>query len=93
MDLIVNQLKLARTVEYKVQVLSETSEAVISYQDRLHSVSVKGTCSCTFQKTLLMPCRHIFEFIVASVFDPSLVADRWLKQFQVHVGKSTDDDL
>ena len=93
-DLIVSQLKLARTTEYTVQVVSESDKAVISYQDRSHSVSVKGTCSCTFQKTLLMPCRHVFKYRIhcgLTVFDPSLVADRWLKQFQIHVGKSTDD--
>ena len=95
-DLIVNQLKLARTVEYKVQVLSEACKAVISYQDRSHSVSVKGTCTYAFQKPLLMSCRHIFKYQIhcgLTVFDPSLVADRWLKWFQIHVGESTDDDL
>ena len=40
-----------------------------------------------------MPCQHVFKYRLhcdLEVFDRSLVADRWLKQFQIHVG---DDDF
>lgn len=65
-DLIVNQIKLLRTVDYKVQVLSETGEAVISHQDRSHSqenflLHISEDCSCL--ETYLN-----IEFIVASQY-------------------------
>ena len=88
-DLMVEQMKLALTIEYTVQILPDAT-AVISYKSRSHSVSPKdGTCSCTFQQTLLMPCRHIFKYrdhCSISMFEPSLVASRWLKSYQVQVG-------
>ena len=93
-DIIVNQLKVAKSVEYEVKVSNESNKATISYQDRSHLVSLDiGTCSCTFQRTMLMPCRHVFKYRLhcgLEVFNRSLVADRWLKQFQIHV---CDDDF
>ena len=50
--MIVNQLKVAKSVDYEVKLSKENSEAVVSYQDRSYSVD-KGTCSCTFQRTML----------------------------------------
>lgn len=96
-DMIVNQLKVAKSVDYEVKLSKENTEAVVSYQDRSHSVSIdKGTCSCTFQRTMLMPCRHVFKCRLDCglvVFDQSLVANRWLKQYQIHVGESNDENL
>ena len=96
-DMIVNQLKVAKSVDYDVNLSKEKSEAVVSYQDRSYSVSVdKGTCSCTFQRTMLMPCRHVFKCRLDCdlvIFDQSLVADRWLKQYQIHVGESKDENV
>ena len=96
-DMIV---KVAKNVDYEVKLSKENTEAVVSYQDRSHSVSVdKGTCSCTFQRTMLMPCRpcrHVFKCRLDCglvVFDQSLVADRWLKQYQIHIGESNDKNL
>ena len=64
--------------------------AKISYKERSHTVSPKvGTCTCTFQQILLMPCRHIFkyrDYCGDVMFEPSLVANRWLKSYQCHVG-------
>ena len=95
--MIVNQLKVARSVDYEVKLSKENTEATFSYQDCSHSVSIhKETCSCTFQRTMLMPCRHIFKCRLDCglvIFDHSLVADRWLKQYQIHVGESTDESL
>ena len=96
-DMIVNQLKVAKSVDYDVNLSKEKSEAVVSYQDRSYSVSVdKGTCSCTFQRTMLMPCRHVFKCRLDCdlvIFDQSLVANRWLKQYQIHVGESKDENV
>ena len=47
-DLMVEQMKLALTIEYTVQILLDAT-TVISYKSHSHSVSPKdGTCSCTF---------------------------------------------
>ena len=95
-DMIVNQLKV-KSVDYEVKLSKEKCEAVVSYQDRSYSVSVdKGTCSCTFQRTILMPRRHVFKCRLDCdlvIFDQSLVADRWLKQYQIHVGESMDENV
>ena len=96
-DMIVNQLKVARSVDYQVELSKENAETVLSYQDRSYSVSVdKGTRSCTFQRTMLMPCRHVFKCRLDCglvIFDQSLVANRWLKEYQIHVGESNDESL
>lgn len=95
-DMIVNQLKVAKSVDYEVKLSKENTEAIVSYQDRSYTVSVdKGTCSCTFQRTMLMPYRHVLKCRLDCglvVFDQSLVADRWLKQYQIHVGESNLQD-
>ena len=44
---------------------------------------------------MLMPCRHVFKCRLVSglvVFDQSLVVDRWLKQYQIHVGECTENN-
>jgi len=98
-DLMVKQIKLALQVDYTVQTLVDSSNVVISYKEHSHTVSPEaGTCTCTFQRTLLMPCRHIFKYrdhCGHAMFEPSLVAKRWLKSYQFHVGmafSSSHDD-
>lgn len=86
-------MKLALTIEYTVQILPHSKNVVVTYKNCSHSVLPEaGTCSCTFQQTLLMPCRHIFKYrdhCGSPMFEPSLVAKRWLKSYQVHVGASS----
>ena len=95
-DLMAEQMKLALTIEYNVHILPDSQDVVVSYKDRSHSVSPEaGAYSCTFQQTLLMPCRHIFKYRAYNgnpMFEPSLVANRWLKSYQVHVGASSNPD-
>ena len=91
-DLMAEQMKLALTIEYTVQILLDSNN-IVTHKNHSYSVSPEaGTCSCTFQQTLLMPCRHIFKYrdhCGNPMFDPSLVANRWLKSYQVHVGVSS----
>ena len=95
-DLMAEQMKLALTIEYTVHILPDSQDVVISYKDRSHSVSPEaGTCSCTFQQILLMPRRHIFKYRDYSgspMFEPSLVANGWLKSYQVQVGAPSNPD-
>jgi len=90
---MVEQMKLALTIEYTVQTLSDSKDVVISYKDCSHSVSPEtGTCSYTFQQTLLMPSRHIFRYcdhLGSPMFDTSMVTNRWLKSYQVHVSDTS----
>ena len=86
-------MKLAFTIQFTVQILPDSKNVVVTYKNCSHSVSPEaGTCSCTFQQTLLMPCRHIFKYrdhCGSPMFEPSLVAKRWSKSYQVHVGASS----
>ena len=86
------QLKLADTVHY--QFTSMETHVVVKYKERSHFVSLYDhSCSCSFRTTLLLPCRHLLAARVytgTAAFETSLVAARWLKQYQLHVGaKST----
>jgi len=56
------KVKLALQVDYTVETLVDSNNVIISYKEHSHTMSPEaGTCSCTFQQTLLMPCRHIFK--------------------------------
>jgi len=91
-DLMLKQMKLALEVDYTIQTFDDSNDVTISYKERTHTVSPEaGTCSCTFQQTLLMPCRHIFKYrdhCSVVMFDTSLIANRWLKSYQYHVGET-----
>ena len=48
--------------------------------------------SCAFYKTMCIPCRHIFSarhFLQLPLFLASMVPQRWLKQYQLCVDKSS----
>ena len=85
---IIQQVKLARTVSYEISA-SDQETTVITFEKKTHDVSQEnGSCSCAFSRTLLMPCRHNFFARIQNgleVIDCSLVAERWLKSYQVHV--------
>jgi len=74
-DLMVKQMK---SPDYTVETLVDSNGVVISYKERSHTVSPEaGKCSCTFQQTLLMLCRHIFKYCDHCgdvMFKPSLVS-------------------
>ena len=95
-EMILEQLKLAESIPYEFST-SET-QTVVKYKDRSHFVSVTDhSCSCSFRKTLQMPCRHLLAARThngTTTFEPFLVAERWLKQYQLHVGvkPATDSD-
>lgn len=43
-----------------------------------------STCSCTFHKSMILPCRHIFKFREQNeieLFAPELCDQRWTKQY------------
>lgn len=93
--LILEQLKLAQSVPYEFTV-SET-EIVVSYKQRSHVVSISDHyCSCSFRKTLQLPCRHLLAARIytpeTSVFESGLVAERWRKSYQLHAGVMPHDE-
>lgn len=70
----------------------------MKYKDRSHFVSVTDhSCSCSFRKTLQMPCRHLLAARThngTTTFETFVVSERWLKQYQLHAGvkPATDSD-
>lgn len=56
-DLILKQLELAESIPYEITI--DETEVVLKYKEHSHLVSLSSnSCSCTFRRTLLMPCRH-----------------------------------
>ena len=46
---------------------------------------MENQCSCSFKRTLLMPCRHILAVrrsLTMSLFEDAMVGKRWLKSFE-----------
>ncbi len=91
-DRVVEQLKLSQTIQY--QLTSESDgmmpDFVVAYNDHHHRVSLAtNSCSCSFSKTMGLPCRHLFVVRAAQelpVFDLTTVARRWHKDYQILVG-------
>ena len=89
-NLVCEQLELAGKVDYQFkQDLHEENTFEIRYKDHKHFVNIdSNSCTCTFSKTLGLPCRHMFaarrrqELVI---FCTSLVRDRWLKSYQIQV--------
>lgn len=85
--LILEQLKLAESIPFEFTV--EKTQTVVKYKERSHFVSISDhSCSCGFRTTMLMPCRHLLAARIHTgtvTFEPSLVAKRWLKQYQVYI--------
>ena len=88
------QLKLVESVSYEFS--TSERQTVVKYKDRSHFVSVTDHyCSCSFRKTLQMPCRHMLAARThngTTTFEPFLGAERWLKQYQLHVGVKSATD-
>lgn len=96
--MIVEQLKLAHSVQYEMSESGDDNQ-LVSPSGRVHTVSVSSdlglSCSCSFHGTLLrMPCRHIFfthlhQTVPGPVVEATMVANHWLKQYQLLVDVST----
>ena len=90
-ELILEQPKLAESVPYEFTVSG--TQIVVKYKEKSHFISVSdNTCSCSFMKTLLMLAARTNAG--TATFEPFLVAERWLKQYQLHIGvkPTTDGD-
>lgn len=99
-SLIIEQLKLAHTVDYKSGDNNGSDEfSVLSPNGKSYdivlSAEIGAVCNCPFHKTILLPCRHIF-FICQHqnfpIFENSLVANRWLKEYQPRIVVHTTGD-
>ncbi|XP_065891754.1 uncharacterized protein [Dysidea avara] len=83
------QMKLATSVKY---VFSQR-EGIVEVTSPNKSVyfvkpSDDITCTCTFYKTMFMPCRHIFaarRLLQLPLFQLSMVPQRWIKQYQLSI--------
>ena len=96
----VEQLKLARIVDYKSGDNNGSDEfSVLSPNGKSYGVvlsaEIGAVCNCAFHKTLLLPCRHIFfirQHQIFSIFENSLIANRWLKEYQPRIVVHTTGD-
>ena len=60
--LVIEQLKLSAKIAYSVTV-EDSTQIHVAYKNHLHRVSINDhqtSCSCSFWKTMILPCRHIF---------------------------------
>ena len=85
-DTMVNQLRLAHTVKYDISSKSDNQYLVTSKGINIYNVNLlDNQCSCSFRRTLVMPCRHIFavrQSLSMSAFEEEMVGQRWLKSYQ-----------
>ena len=93
---IVEQLKLSQKVAYEVTQEREHGTFLVTYRDHKHHVSLPThSCSCSFSKTMGLPCRHLFVVRAAQdlpAFELQLVANRWHKDYQLLIGSSDECD-
>ena len=84
--IILSQLKLAHTVDYEISATGDEHFDVTSRGINVYDVNaMENQCSCSFKRTLMMPCRHIFAVrrsLSMSLFEDAMVGKRWLKSYQ-----------
>ena len=90
-QLLLKQIQLAQKVEYVHQV--EGSLVTVTYKEKAYSVNMdRHTCTCSFQHTMCLPCRHIFSCRMQKelgVFEEAMVHKRWLKSYQSEAVKNS----
>ena len=70
----------------RVELQDEGTRYVVASGPRLLEVSVVS-CNCEFRTAMSLPCRHILavrQHENLQVFDSTLVAQRWTKQYYMH---------
>ena len=102
-DIILSQLKLAHTVDYEISATGDEHFDVTSRGINVYDVNaMENQCSCSFKRTLVMPCRHIFAVrrsLSMSLFEDAMVGKRWLKSYGMFdqssssIGDSDDGPL
>ena len=94
-NIIAEQMKVAVSVKYIVSQREEIVE-VKSPNESTYFVKLSSDagsmCSCSFHKTMWLPCRHVFSarnFLQLPLFHASMVPERWFKQYQLCVNGSS----
>jgi len=97
--MIVEQLKLAHSVGYQISE-KDGENVLVSPSGRSHTVHLDGdignACSCSFHRTVHMPCRHIFAARLHQqlpMFEITMVADRWQKLYQLLVDEANSEAI
>lgn len=94
-NLVCEHLELGGKVDYQFkQDPHKEATFELSYKDHKQFVNIdSNSCTCTFSKTLGLPCRHVFAAPKRQdlvVFCISMVHDRWSKSSQLQVPGSKD---
>ena len=90
-DHICRQLSVAKLGKYRVTPKEDgTGDVSVCANGCSHTVSDNCCkCSCGMWKSMGIPCCHIFAArmqVARSMYDPSLVAERWMKKHRVETG-------
>ena len=75
--MLIEQLKLSKTIPYTVQADGQETFTVSSSQNSYSVTNENQSCNCSFHKIMAMPCRHIFfarQHLGMSDFEISMVA-------------------
>lgn len=89
---IVEQLKLSQKLQYEIREGEDATVLVCNHQ-HYHVTLSEHRCSCSFSKTMGLPCRHLFAVRASQnlpVFELQLVAQRWHKEYQLLVGAANE---
>ena len=85
-DMLVEQLKLSKTIHYDIRVGRSSEHVVVSTTGTYDVDTENLACTCSFKQTLGLPCRHLFfarSYLHLTTFESTMVADRWLKSYQM----------
>ena len=85
-DMIMNQLRLTHSVKYEISDKSDDHYTLTITGSNVYDVNLMDNqCSCSFKRTLMMPCRHIFAIrlsLTVPTFKEEMVGQGWLKSYQ-----------
>ena len=77
-NLMSQQLQLAQTVKYQISAENVNQYFLTVNESNIHQVNViDNTCFCSFKRTLMMPCCHVFAlhmYLKMTVFTEDMVA-------------------
>lgn len=94
---VIEQLNVSLKIPYSVSSEDVNGSILVSYKEKQYELSLSShTCSCTFSRTMGLPCRHIFAARAMKelpTFELSMVSKRWHKDYQLSVHSETVDQF
>ena len=86
-QLVLKQMEVAQKVEYQHTYTDASGGVIVSYGQSSYDVDNNASsCSCSFWKTMSLPCRHILHVrlnVNQTIFEECMFHPRWFKSYQV----------